>query len=30
MEEEVAQEVLVKVITKLSTFKGGSNFRTWF
>jgi RNA polymerase sigma factor (sigma-70 family) len=27
--EEVTQEVLVKVITKLSTFKGGSTFRTW-
>src|SRR5262245_48409400 len=27
--EEVAQEVLVKVITKLSTFKGESEFRTW-
>src|SRR5213082_2272408 len=27
--EEVTQEVLVKVITKLSTFKGGSKFRTW-
>src|SRR5947199_1024117 len=27
--EEVTQEVLVKVITKLSTFKGESNFRTW-
>ncbi|TWU06019.1 RNA polymerase sigma factor [Stieleria varia] len=27
--EEVAQEVLVKVITKLSTFKGESKFRTW-
>src|SRR5438132_5202306 len=27
--EEVAQEVLAKVITKLSTFKGESRFRTW-
>src|SRR4051812_11710406 len=27
--EEVTQEVLVKVITKLSTFKGKSSFRTW-
>jgi len=27
--EEVTQEVLVKVITKLSTFKGESTFRTW-
>lgn len=27
--EEVTQEVLVKVITKLSTFKGQSTFRTW-
>src|SRR5215813_2169288 len=27
--EEVTQEVLVKVITKLSTFKGKSTFRTW-
>jgi len=27
--EEVTQEVLVKVITKLSTFKGESKFRTW-
>jgi RNA polymerase sigma factor (sigma-70 family) len=27
--EEVSQEVLVKVITKLSTFKGESAFRTW-
>ena len=27
--EEVTQEVLVTVITKLSTFKGESNFRTW-
>lgn len=26
--EEVTQEVLVKVITKLSTFKGESKFRT--
>lgn len=27
--EEVTQEVLVKVITRLSTFKGKSKFRTW-
>ena len=27
--EEVTQEVLIKVITKLSTFKGESQFRTW-
>ena len=27
--EEVTQEVLVKGITKLSTFKGDSTFRTW-
>jgi RNA polymerase sigma factor (sigma-70 family) len=27
--EEVTQDVLVKVITKLSTFKGDSAFRTW-
>jgi RNA polymerase sigma factor (sigma-70 family) len=27
--EDVTQEVLVKVITKLSTFKGESQFRTW-
>jgi RNA polymerase sigma factor (sigma-70 family) len=27
--EEVTQEVLVTVITKLSTFKGESKFRTW-
>lgn len=27
--EEVTQEVLVKVITKLSTFQGESKFRTW-
>src|ERR1700732_1537555 len=27
--EEVTQEVLVKVITKLSMFKGESRFRTW-
>jgi RNA polymerase sigma factor (sigma-70 family) len=27
--EEVTQEVLVKIITKLSTFEGESKFRTW-
>src|SRR5438552_7718295 len=27
--EEVTQEVLIKVITKLNTFKGESKFRTW-
>src|SRR5580692_6200779 len=27
--EEVTQEVLIKVITKLSTFKSESKFRTW-
>jgi len=27
--EEVTQEVLVKVMTQLSTFKGESKFRTW-
>jgi len=27
--EEVTQEVLIKVITKLGTFKGDSTFRTW-
>src|SRR5262245_21950683 len=27
--EEVTQEVLIKVITKLSTFQGESQFRTW-
>jgi RNA polymerase sigma factor (sigma-70 family) len=27
--EEVTQEVLVKVVTRLSTFRGESSFRTW-
>lgn len=27
--EDITQEVLIKVITKLSQFKGESNFRTW-
>ena len=27
--EDVAQEALLKIITKLSTFKGMSSFRTW-
>jgi len=27
--EEVTQEVLIKIITKLSTFKGECKFRTW-
>ena len=27
--EDITQEVLVKMITKLSTFKGNSSFRTW-
>ncbi|MCK4836964.1 MAG: RNA polymerase sigma factor, partial [Candidatus Aminicenantes bacterium] len=27
--EDVTQEVLIKIITKLSTFKGRSKFRTW-
>src|SRR5436305_4077812 len=27
--EEVTQEVLVKVVTRLSTFRGESTFRTW-
>src|SRR5579862_2673848 len=27
--EEITQEVLIKVITKLSTFKDESKFRTW-
>ncbi len=27
--EEVTQEVLIKVITRLSTYKGESKFRTW-
>ena len=27
--EDVTQEVLIKIITKLSTFRGDSSFRTW-
>jgi RNA polymerase sigma factor (sigma-70 family) len=27
--EDVTQEVLIKILTKLSTFKGKSSFRTW-
>ncbi|NOX34798.1 MAG: RNA polymerase sigma factor [Deltaproteobacteria bacterium] len=27
--EDVTQEIIIKVITKLSTFKGKSSFRTW-
>jgi RNA polymerase sigma factor (sigma-70 family) len=27
--EEVTQEVLIKAVTRLSTFQGGSKFRTW-
>lgn len=27
--EDVAQEALLKIVTKLSTFKGKSSFRTW-
>lgn len=27
--EDVTQEILIKIITKLSTFKDKSNFRTW-
>lgn len=27
--EDVTQEILIKIITKLSTFKGKSSFRTW-
>jgi RNA polymerase sigma factor (sigma-70 family) len=27
--EDVTQEILIKLITKLSTFKGDSRFRTW-
>jgi len=28
--EDATQEILVKLITRLSTFKGESSFRTWF
>jgi DNA-directed RNA polymerase specialized sigma24 family protein len=27
--EEVTQEVLIKAVTRLSTFQGESKFRTW-
>ena len=27
--EDATQEILIKVVTKLSTFRGGSQFRTW-
>src|SRR5215469_1018239 len=27
--EDITQEVLLKVVTKLSTFEGKSSFRTW-
>ncbi|HEY3250312.1 MAG TPA: RNA polymerase sigma factor, partial [Ignavibacteria bacterium] len=27
--EDVTQEILIKIITKLSTFRGDSSFRTW-
>jgi Sigma-70 region 2 len=27
--EDATQEILIKVVTKLSTFKGQSKFRTW-
>lgn len=27
--EDVTQEILIKIITKLSTFRGNSSFRTW-
>ena len=27
--EDVTQEILIKIITKLATFKGASSFRTW-
>src|SRR5215470_9131308 len=27
--EDITQEILIKVITKLSTFEGRSSFRTW-
>src|SRR5262245_60380166 len=27
--EDATQEVLIKLMTKLSTFAGGSSFRTW-
>ena len=27
--EDITQEILIKVLTKLSTFEGRSSFRTW-
>ncbi len=27
--EDITQEVLIKIVTKLGSFKGGSRFRTW-
>jgi len=27
--QDVTQEILIKIVTKLSTFKGNSSFRTW-
>ena len=27
--EDITQEVLIKIVTKLSTFEGRSRFRTW-